>query len=160
MIPSLPSHPIPSPFLSSPASSFPPSLPSFPPLPFEWGSGAGPENFWNDICLQVTFSEFWVLNSMFYWTGFFVHKKFLKYRYALVSFSAFMQQYDELGFLNINLSLGTYLDDWFWLMKAAVQHFMCMMSVIRLALLRDIFLAVWTGKSTSKRTRFLNQQLL
>jgi hypothetical protein len=27
-----------------------------------------------------------------------------------MSFSAFMQQYDELGFLNINLSLGTYLD--------------------------------------------------
>jgi hypothetical protein len=48
---------------------------------------------------------------MFYGTGFFVHKKFLKYRYALVSFSAFMQQYDELGFLKINFSLGTYLDD-------------------------------------------------
>jgi hypothetical protein len=27
-----------------------------------------------------------------------------------VSFSAFMQKYDELGFLNINLSLDTYLD--------------------------------------------------
>jgi hypothetical protein len=28
-----------------------------------------------------------------------------------VSFSAFMQQYDEFGFLNINLSLDTFIDD-------------------------------------------------
>jgi hypothetical protein len=31
-------------------------------------------------------------------------------------------------------------------MKAAVQHFMCMMSVIRLALLRDIFFSTLDRK--------------
>jgi hypothetical protein len=44
-------------------------------------------------------------------TGFFVHKKISEVQIRVGGFSAFMQQYEELGFLNINLSLGTYLGD-------------------------------------------------
>lgn len=162
MIPSLPCHPIPSPFLSSPVSSSPPSLPSLP-CPLNGGPGLAPENFWNDICLQVTFSEFWVLNSMFYWTGFFVHKNFWSTDtrwWVLAHFQLLMQQYDELGFLNINLSLGTYLDDFdfdLWRLPSNISCAWCLWYAL---LCYEIFLAVWTGKSTSKRTRFLNQQLL
>jgi hypothetical protein len=36
-------------------------LPPFPPLLFEWGSGGLPRKIF-DICSQVSFSEFWVLN--------------------------------------------------------------------------------------------------
>jgi hypothetical protein len=69
---------IPSPLLSSPPL-FPLLLPPFPPLPFEWGSGGlPPENVWNDICSQASFSEFWVLNSTLYCTGVFVHTKYFE----------------------------------------------------------------------------------